>query len=121
MAARGLPKSTDAEKSARARAIQESALVSARVPLETLQSIERLSTLAEALATRGNPRCLTDAGSAAQLLRAGALAASYNVRVNLPSLSDPAVREQLSAASSRALRAVQAAVENIEKKVESAL
>jgi methenyltetrahydrofolate cyclohydrolase len=121
VAARGLPKTTEAAKTARANALAEATLRSARVPLETLQSLDRLAGLAAAAASRGNPRCITDAGSAAQLLRAGALAASYNVRVNLPSLADPAVRGQLSMECTRALQAIQAAVEDIEKMVESAL
>jgi formiminotetrahydrofolate cyclodeaminase len=121
MAARALPKTTEAEKTARLKAIQEATLRSARVPLETLESLALLASLAAAVASRGNPRCITDAGSAAQLLRAGALGASYNVRVNLPSLADPTARGQLSAAAARALQGVQAAVEAIEKTVESAL
>jgi methenyltetrahydrofolate cyclohydrolase len=121
VAARGLPKAMEEERNVRAAAIQEATLRSARVPLETLQCLQRLAVLVSAAAARGNPRCITDAGSAAQLLRAGALAASYNVRVNLPSLADPAVRGQLSAEASLALTAVNAAVEGIEKSVESAL
>ena len=121
MAARRLPKSSDAESSAREGAIQEATLRSARVPLETLESLARLSALASAAARRGNSGCLTDAGSAAQLIRAGAVAASYNVRVNLPSLADMAIRQQLSAETARALAEVFAATESIEKEVESGL
>jgi formiminotetrahydrofolate cyclodeaminase len=121
MAARRLPKSSDAESSAREGAIQEATLRSARVPLETLESLARLSALASAAARRGNSGCLTDAGSAAQLIRAGAVAASYNVRVNLPSLADTAIRQQLSAETARALAEVFAATESIEKEVESGL
>ena len=121
MAARRLPKASDAEKSAREGAIQDATLRAARVPLETLESLARLSALASAATRKGNPGCLTDAGSAAQLIRAGAVAASYNVRVNLPSLADTAIREQLTAETSHALTEVLAAVESIEKAVESGL
>jgi methenyltetrahydrofolate cyclohydrolase len=120
-AARGLPKATDAEKAARAAALQAATLRSARVPLETLQAIERAAALVAAAAARGNPRCITDVGSAAQLLRAGALAASYNVRINLPSIGDPAVRGELSTQAARALAVVLAAVETVGAAVESAL
>jgi methenyltetrahydrofolate cyclohydrolase len=120
-AARGLPKATEAEKAARAVALQAATLRSARVPLETLTAIERLAALVAAVAARGNPRCITDAGSAAQLLRAGALSASYNVRVNLPSIGDPAVRGELSTEAARALALVLAAVETVGTAVEFAL
>ena len=121
MAARRLPKASDAERSAREGAIQEATLRSARVPLATLVSLARLSALASMAARRGNPGCLTDAGSAAQLIRAGAVAASYNVRVNLAFLADTAIREQLSAETARALTEVLAAVGSVEERVESGL
>jgi formiminotetrahydrofolate cyclodeaminase len=86
IAARKLPQSTEEQKEARQRAIQEGTARSARVPMETLETLASLADLAALCAEKGNPGCLTDAGSAAQMIRAGAVAAAWNVRVNLPSL-----------------------------------
>jgi formiminotetrahydrofolate cyclodeaminase len=51
--ARRLPKESSAEKMVRDRAIQESVLRAARVPLETLRSLAELSGLVLMVAERG--------------------------------------------------------------------
>jgi len=95
MAARKLPRSTPQEQAARRKAVQDAVARAARVPASTLAAIRALSALARLAAERGNPACITDVGTAAVMLRAGAAAAAWNVRVNLPSLDDAALREEL--------------------------
>jgi len=95
MAARRLPRSTPQEQAARTTAVQAAMARAAQVPASTLAAIRTLSALARLAAQRGNPACVTDAGTAAVMLRAGAAAAAWNVRVNLPSLHDAALREEL--------------------------
>jgi glutamate formiminotransferase/formiminotetrahydrofolate cyclodeaminase len=95
MAARKLPRSTPQEQAARAQALQAALARSAGVPASTLAAIRALSGLARLAAERGNPACITDAGTAAVMLRAGAAAAAWNVRINLASLDDAALREKL--------------------------
>jgi methenyltetrahydrofolate cyclohydrolase len=119
--ARRVPKATDAERSARGVALGEAALRSARVPLETLTILRRLASCAAQAVQRGNPACLTDAGSAAELIRAGAVAAAYNVRVNLPDIPDPQAREQMRADAAGALAAVRQIVEAVERDVDRRL
>jgi formiminotetrahydrofolate cyclodeaminase len=80
---------------ARRKAVQDAVARAARVPASTLAAIRALSALARLAAERGNPACITDVGTAAVMLRAGAAAAAWNVRVNLPSLDDAALREEL--------------------------
>jgi formiminotetrahydrofolate cyclodeaminase len=121
VAARRLPKDTEAERSARGAALGPAVLRSARVPLETLTILQRLAGCAGRAVERGNPSCLTDAGSAAQMIRAAAMAASYNVRVDLPDLADPQAREQIRALAVEALTAVQKTVEEIERAVDRRL
>jgi len=104
--ARKLPKATDQEREVRSRAIGEAALASASVPLATLETLRELSVLALSAADRGNPACVTDAGSASQLIRAGATSAAYNVRVNLPSVGNPVAREELRARTAKVLQEV---------------
>ncbi len=106
MDARRLPRGTTAERETRERALREAVLRSARAPFATLSALRELSMLARLAADRGNPACVTDAGSAAQLIRAGAMSAAYNVRVNLPALADPAVRQELSDRTTNILQEV---------------
>jgi methenyltetrahydrofolate cyclohydrolase len=120
-AARRLPKATESEREARGAAIAAASLRSARVPLETLTALQRLAGCAAQALQRGNPACLTDAGSAAALVRAGAMAAAYNVRVNLPDVADPAVREQLRGRAAEALSAVLGAVQAVEQEMDRRL
>jgi formiminotetrahydrofolate cyclodeaminase len=121
MSARKLPKGTDAERAARERAIQEAVLRSAEVPLETLKSARSIAMLAAIAVERGNPNCVTDAGSAAQMAKAAAMGAAYNVRVNLPGVKDPDLRARIASETSDALNEVRQAVERLERTVESRL
>jgi methenyltetrahydrofolate cyclohydrolase len=101
--ARRLPKENSAQKAARDRAIQESLLRAARVPLETLHTLAELSGLALLAAEKGNRGCITDAGAAALMIEAGAQVAAWNVRVNLPGIRDTVLRDQLGIDASAAL------------------
>jgi formiminotetrahydrofolate cyclodeaminase len=118
---RRLPKASEAERAARSAAVAAAALHSARVPLETLTVLRRLSGCAARAVERGNPACLTDAGSAAQMVGAAAMAASCNVRVNLPDVSDPGERQRLQEQAAGALAAIQGAVQDIERAVDRRL
>jgi methenyltetrahydrofolate cyclohydrolase len=117
-AARKLPRATEAERLARGQAVQEAVLAAARVPLETLESVALLAALAAQAAEKGNPACITDAGSAAELIRASAVAAAWNVRVNLPLLADGEARRTLGAAAARALKEALDVVAGIERTVD---
>lgn len=86
----GLPKETDQDKRERAEAIQSAMKGAASVPLETLRAASKLIGLCEMATRKGNPNTVTDAGVAAQVARAAAFAAAYNVRINLGSVRDEA-------------------------------
>jgi glutamate formiminotransferase/formiminotetrahydrofolate cyclodeaminase len=120
-AARKLPKATEHEREARARAIAAAALTSARVPLETLLRALEAVDLAAAALEQGNPACVTDAGSAVQAARMAAEAAAYNVRVNLGDVADPGERARLSAETDAALTAVRVGADRLAALVESQL
>jgi formiminotetrahydrofolate cyclodeaminase len=121
VAARRLPKTTPAEKTARESAVQLAVSLAARVPLETLQSIAELSAIALVVAERGSPGCITDAGTAGEMIAAGARAASWNVRVNLPGLRDIPARDRLAADAAAALAEVLETVGRIRAAVETHL
>jgi len=83
-----LPKESEAEKEDRRQSIQAAIKQAALVPLETLRTMSKLTDLVEQAIEKGNPNCLCDAAVAVQLIRAAAMGAAYNVRVNLTSIAD---------------------------------
>ncbi len=121
MTARRLPKGTDVERAARERAIQEAVLRSAEAPLETLKAARAVARLAVVAVERGNPNCVTDAGSAAQMAKTAAMAAAYNVRVNLPGIKDAVLRGRIASEASDTLNETRQSVERLERAVESRL
>jgi glutamate formiminotransferase/formiminotetrahydrofolate cyclodeaminase len=90
MAAYRLPKETPEEVTVRQAAVDTALLGAARVPLETARVCARVARLAALAAERGNTNAASDAGVAALLAEAGCRAASYNVQINIASLSDAA-------------------------------
>lgn len=108
--ARRLPKGTPEEQASRMAAVQAAVVRSARAPLETLETIADLAAMVGRAAAQANPSCITDAGSAAAMIRAGANAASWNVRINLASIVDESLRDSLAESTARGLaRALESA------------
>jgi len=89
VAARKLPKETDAERAARARAMQDAAKRAAEVPMETARCAATLLSRVPLVAEKGNPNAASDAGVAALLLASAAEGALLNVGINLGSIPDP--------------------------------
>jgi formiminotetrahydrofolate cyclodeaminase len=87
VAARRLPKDTDAERAARQERVRGSVREATRAPLEVvLRSVEVLA-LAESLAPIGNRNAASDVGVAGLLAAAAIRGAAMNVEINLPSLA----------------------------------
>jgi methenyltetrahydrofolate cyclohydrolase len=99
MAAFRLPKGSEAEKAARAAAVQAATLRAATVPLHVAATAAGVAELAARLPGRSNPNVLSDVGVAAACAVAAIEAAAINVEINLGSLADgdarSALREQL--------------------------
>ncbi len=119
--ARRMLRGTAEERSARSAAVAEAVLRSVQGPLETLEILRGLAACPRQAVERGNPSCLTDAGSAAQMVRAAAMAAAYNVRVNLPDIADADTRERLRFRAAEALAAVCGEIAEIERTVDGRL
>lgn len=83
-----MPKGTEEEKAARAKAIEEATLYAANVPLRTMEAALKALPLALEMARKGNPASASDAGVAALAAVAGIRGARLNVRINAASLSD---------------------------------
>jgi formiminotetrahydrofolate cyclodeaminase len=88
VAARRLPKESDDEKSARARALAEANRRATEVPMRTARSAARLLAALPELAEKGNPNAASDVGAAALLLEACVEAALLNVGINLSGIAD---------------------------------
>ena len=82
MDALALPKGNDAEKAARAAAIEAATLGAATVPLRTMEAALRALPLALEMARKGNPASASDAGVAALAAHAAIRGAALNVRIN---------------------------------------
>ncbi len=79
----------------RARAIDVALLDAAHAPLEAARRAERLIRLAREIGTIGNKNARSDARVAAGLAQAALAGALENVRVNVASLSEPALGKSL--------------------------
>ena len=90
-----MPKGNDAEKQARAAAIEEATLYAASVPLKTMEASLKALPLALEMARSGNPASASDAGVAALAALAAVRGAELNVRINASGLTDKAPAEPL--------------------------
>jgi len=88
VAARKLPKATDAEKAERQKAIDDATVLATTVPMQTAFYAEQALGLAETVAAKGNPNAASDAWVAALLLFSAVEGALANVRINLPGIAD---------------------------------
>ena len=89
LAARRLPRNTEAEKLARDAAIEEATRGAVAVPLRVASMSSRLLELLDELAEIGNPNALSDLAVGAQLALTAIRGAAYNVLINLSSIVDP--------------------------------
>jgi glutamate formiminotransferase/formiminotetrahydrofolate cyclodeaminase len=90
-----MPKGTDEEKAARAKALEEATLYAAQVPLKTMEASLKALPLALQMAQKGNPASASDAGVAALAAVAGIKGARLNVRINAAGLKDKASAQPL--------------------------
>lgn len=95
MAAFGLPKSTDAEKADRQRAVQVGYQAATRSPLDTMKHCVAVMRGALAVATRGNTNAVSDAYVAYLTSGAGFEGALWNVAINLGSLKDEGFKQEV--------------------------
>lgn len=88
MAAARLPKKTDEQIEARNLAMLEANKVGINIPLSVMRTCAKVITILEAVAERGNPNSLSDAGVGALMLKSAILGASMNVSINLPGVEE---------------------------------
>jgi formiminotetrahydrofolate cyclodeaminase len=88
LAARRLPKETDADKAARQRAIDAANVLATTVPMQTAFFASEALKAAPLVLEKGNPNAASDAWAGALAAWAAVLAALANVRINLPGVTD---------------------------------
>lgn len=85
-----LPKSTDEEKAARLKAIEEASKYAIRVPFTVMEkSLESMEVIKQ-MAEFGNPNSISDAGVGALCARTAVMGAYLNVKINCADLEDKA-------------------------------
>lgn len=115
----GMPKSTDAEKAARAAALEAATLYATEVPLHTMEAAFEVFEVVRAMAEYGNPNSVTDAGVGALAARAAVRGAFLNVKINASGLKDRAKAEALIARGAEIAAAAAAEEEAVLAIVES--
>ena len=95
LAAGRMPKGTEEDRRARDIALQQATRAAIEVPLSVMRGALRALTLAGEAAEHGAPATLSDAGVAALASAAAIEGAWYNVRINLPGLTDDALARRL--------------------------
>lgn len=95
MDAYGLPKSTEEEKAARKKAIQEATLYATLTPLHTMEKSFEAFEIIKAMAEKGNPNSVSDAGVGALCARTAVMGAYLNVKINAAGIEDKALANSL--------------------------
>jgi len=121
LAARRLPKKTDADKKARDEAIELANQDATRVPLAVLERSVDAMDLALRIAGQGMPASASDAGVAGACALAAAEGAALNVRINLPSLTDEAVAREIHESQERLLARARETVIEVQRVVDDVL
>jgi formiminotetrahydrofolate cyclodeaminase len=88
VAAFRLPRTTDEEKQARTRQIQDALRIATQAPLDVMRECAGAMQLAGDVAALGNRNASSDVQVAVELLRAALRGAKLNVEANLASLTD---------------------------------
>lgn len=121
MAALGLPKDTEADRSARKSAIQEATRYATEVPLKVMQAAMDAFPLIRAMAETGNPGSVSDAGVGALCARSAVIGAFLNVKINAAGLDDRVFAEKVIAEGKgmekTALRYEQELLEIVNRKI----
>jgi glutamate formiminotransferase/formiminotetrahydrofolate cyclodeaminase len=92
MASWRLPEGSEAEKAAKAEAVQAAVVGAIEVPLRIMEVARDSMEVAEAMAADGLAASLSDAGVGMLCARTAVLGAWYNVRINAGDLEDEARR-----------------------------
>jgi glutamate formiminotransferase/formiminotetrahydrofolate cyclodeaminase len=97
MNAFSLPKSTDEEKAARTKAIQDATKFATEIPYRVMEVAYGSMAMIKAMAESGNPNSVSDAGVGALAVRSAVMGACLNVKINASGLTDKKFAEEIVA------------------------
>lgn len=97
MDAFGLPKKTEAEKQARKQAIEDASKYAIEIPYRVMQASLTSMDVIEAMAKKGNPNSVSDAGVGALCARMAVMGAYLNVKINASGIEDKAFVDDMIA------------------------
>ena len=121
MAAYGLPKETDNEKTIRSEAIQTVLKAATEVPLDCARACAEAVKLSQIAANKGNLGVISDAGAAVMAGYGGLKTAALNVYINTKSLKDKTFAETKLAELEAILTGVDVVAEEIYQMVKTKL
>ena len=98
-------------------ALEAATLYATEVPLRTMKASYEVFDVVEAMAEKGNPNSVTDAGVGALAARAAVLGAQLNVKINAAGLKDRKKAEMLTTEAETIADAARKREEIIWKKV----
>lgn len=97
LAAMALPRDTDAERAARAAAMDTANREAIEVPLRVMEMALEAMAVTRGMAEHGLPSSVSDAGVGALCARTAVRGAGYNARINLSGVTDEAYRREVLA------------------------
>jgi glutamate formiminotransferase/formiminotetrahydrofolate cyclodeaminase len=121
MAAYKMPGENESDAATKKQAVDAALLGAAEVPLETARACVRVLELSAAVAARGNPNAVSDAGVAALLAEAACRGAIYNVRINVGALENKAKGARLIEECGRLLGLATERVQSVTALVERSI
>lgn len=114
-----LPKSDEAEQAHRQATIQEAMKTAAKIPLQVMETGEKILALTAYVSRFGNLNSISDAGVAALTADTAIRGAAMNVLINLGNIEDAEFKAQMQAAVTRIKAKSQPLIRRIIKRVES--
>ena len=112
-AALKLPKETEEEKAARAKAIADATLIATEVPFETMKLCLDVLHAAQSLVGHSNTNAASDLGVAALNLLSGVKGAWLNILINLGGIGNAEKAERLRGEGESMLKAAQSEADKI--------
>ena len=113
------PKETEEEKTARKEAMSIALKDATEVPLAVMETALEAFPEVHSLAISGNKNAVSDAGAAANMLLSALETGAENVRINLASMKDEAIKDDYERRMESALRSGRDALEAIRNTVRS--
>lgn len=119
MDAFGLPKESEADKKARAEAIEAASQYATETPFRTMQKAYACVPMLKEMVDKGNPNCLSDAAVGLICIKTAVRGAYFNVQINAGGLKDRAFADKMVADAKALLAKNHSEIDAILERVEA--